>query len=276
MGVIIPAAIGAASGIYKFISGVKNTKEAKRLEKMQRPKYDIPQTEFDAYRMLGSKASQGLAAGSKQILLDNADRGLSTGISAVLQGGGNPGDIAKLYDSYMGNINQMTLANDAAQVSNFNNYINANYRMSNFTDKKWMINDYGPWADAQKKAAQLRALGEGQKSAGIDTFASSLMSGFSQMGKGGGGQQGGGGGGEEGGGGDQGGEAMRMAPPDAGTSGATGNSPSWYPPMAPQQNEGQWYPPMAPQQQPQDYYGLDVSKMKPSDAQMLQQLLYGR
>jgi hypothetical protein len=274
MGVIIPAAIGAASGIYKFVSGIKNTKEAKRLEKMQRPKYDIPQSEFDAYRMLGAKANQGLAAGSKQILQENADRGFSSGISAVLQGGGNPGDVAKLYDSYMGGINQMTLANDAAQVSNFNNFVNANYRMSNFTDKKWMINDYGPWADSQKKAAQLRSLGEGQKAAGIDTFASSLMGAFGNAGKGGGGGQQGGGGGGEGGGG----EAARMAPDSGGNGGA---SPSWYPPMAPQQQQGgsgspSWFAPMAPQQQSQDYYGMDVSKMKPSDAQMLEQLLYGK
>ena len=276
MGVIIPAAIGAASGIYKFVSGVKNTKEAKRLEAMKRPTYEIPQTEYDAYRALQARGNRGLAAGSKQILQENADRGLSTSIGAVLQGGGNPGDIAKLYDSYMGNINQMTLANDQAQVSNFNNAINADYRMSNFTDKKWMTNEYGPWADAQRKAAQLRALGEGQKTAGVNTFANSLMGAFGQMGKGGGGgeQGGGGGGGDQGGGG----EEMRMAPPGGGEQGG-GNPPGWYPPMAAPNagNSGapEWFPPMAAKQSSNDYYGVDVSKMKPADAQMMQQLLYG-
>lgn len=176
MAVIVPAAIAAAIGIYKVAEGAHEKSQAKKLAATNRPVYNIPQSDYNNLSIAQSMAGQGLSDGSKQILLDNADRGLATSVSAVLQGGGNPNDVGGIYKTYLDNLSNVAVYDNQMKVKNMDTLLAANYRMSDQTDKQWQINNWGPYADKLKAAAQLRAMGSDSTNSGLSTVASAAMS----------------------------------------------------------------------------------------------------
>lgn len=262
MAVIVPSAIAAAASIYKIASGVSNKKKADSLAaSVKRPFYNIPQSDVDAQSHLASMATQGLSANTKQLAIDNADRGLSASLAAVLQGGGNGNDASKLYQGYMDNIDQLSMANDAAHLKTVDSYISSLYRQSDQEDKKFQFNQVAPYMDTQKAAAQMRGMGQGQLDAGINGL---------------------------------GGAAMSFASNFFGNSGATkGAKPAGYSPTGQQdalsqaaQMQLSANPVMIPNDGSQNvttdavpgipaplpFYGLDISKMKYNDALTVSQL----
>lgn len=177
MAIVLPAAIAASVGLYNTISGgIKSAKANKMAANTKRPPYNIPQGDYDNVALQQSLASQGLADSSKQILLKNADRGLSSSINAVLAGGGDVNTLGTLYDSYLNGINNVTLANDAQKIKNVNNFVNSRYRLGDQQDKAWQLNEFAPYNDKMQQIAQLKGQGAQQTNAGIAGIATAGMS----------------------------------------------------------------------------------------------------
>lgn len=287
MAVIVPAAIAAAIGIYKVAQGAHEKSQAKKLAATNRPVYNIPQSDYNNLSIAQSMAGQGLSDGSKQILLDNADRGLATSVSAVLQGGGNPNDVGGIYKSYLDNLSNVAVYDNQMKLKNMDTLLAANYRMSDQEDKLWQINNWGPYADKLKAAAQLRAMGSESTNSGLSTVASAAMSvgsGIQQKqntnaivnaGKGGGTN------------GDPDGAlksasvllGARQAGYTNANNGVSGKNAYGIIPPA---DDGPYTPPSmngsggSGYKADGSYMGLDLSKLNANDAMMVQKLLYGK
>lgn len=286
MAVIVPAAIAAGIGIYKLVDGNNKQKKADRMAAANvRPVYNIPQTDYDNLSLSESRASTGLGDSSTTAMQNNYDRGLSASISGILKGGGDANATANAYDNYLTNINQMTLADDAAKINNIKTLMGARYRMSDQLDKQWQINKYGPYADKQQEIAQLRGMGYAEKDAGLGMIGSAAMSGAAGLinnaknnkedlsaGSGGGGNPmgdtgGGSGGGNPmasmGGSGGNGGGMFGGAGGGmfSGSGGSNGNVRS----NVPYSNSTNNFT---------NNYGIDISKMNSYDAAMVNSLLY--
>lgn len=177
MAVIVPAAIAAGVGIYNIAHGAAQQKKAARLAAANtRPVYNTPQGDYDNLNLAKANASQGLADSSKQIYLDGSQQGLDSALSTILKGGGDANNASSLYDSYLGGLSNVTLADNAQKVANVNTFMNARYRIGNQQDKEFQVNKFGPYADQQQMIAQMRGNGVQMEQSGIGTVAGAAMS----------------------------------------------------------------------------------------------------
>ncbi len=254
-GGIASSGIGLLLGIGQTIWGASQKKKYQRqidALSANRPKYSINPEEMYMQNLAESRANQGMGAGARQQLNNNADRNLSALTSAALMGGADANGLANIADKTQNAYNQNAIYDDQVRLQNLSNLQNVWARMSSNRDKMWQINDYQPWKDKmtglsdQLKGANNLFMG------GLNLAGGSLMSlgrnifgGGGGSGSGGGGDQGGGyaermpaaGGGDQGGGGggmDYGGSNLGQGgyAPVMLSSGMGGPSPE-YPTNAP-------------------------------------------
>lgn len=181
MAVIIPAIVGLAATGYQIYQGEQNKKKAREAEKNNvRPTYNpvIPQSEYDASRLLQSRASQGMSDSARNAFQQQADRGLSSSLDAIIKSGGTVNDASRAYQGYADSISRMALAEDKLKLDNLNAFLGQQRRISdmqtNNADKNFQINQYAPFLDEQARIAQMRTLGQQQTNAGINTAASTV------------------------------------------------------------------------------------------------------
>lgn len=183
MAVIVPAAIAAGIGIYKIVDSANKDKKAKQMAAAnQRPVYQIPQGEYDNMNLATARASTGLDDSTRQAWQNNADRGMSSAVSAILRGGGDQNATGAVYDNFLSNINSMTLADNAAKINNIKTLMAQRGRLSDEQDKAWMINMYGPFADKQQEIAQLRGASMAEKDQGIGMVGTAAMTASKSLG----------------------------------------------------------------------------------------------
>lgn len=80
-------------GVYQMIHGNS------QLNKLQHPDYKPDQNILNNQKLAGSIASEGIPDSAKNFYSNQIDRGLGSGISATLQGGGGLGYINQLFQS---------------------------------------------------------------------------------------------------------------------------------------------------------------------------------
>lgn len=260
MAVIVPAAIAAAYGIYKVAHGAHQKNLAKKAAAAnKRPAYNIPQGEYDNLYMAESQASQGLDQGSKQILTQNADRGLSASLNAVLKGGGDMNAASSLYDNYLGNINNIALMDNQQKINNVQQLVAARYRMSDQQDKQWQVNNYAPFMDKQKEIGQQKAYGQQQVDSGMGEISGAAISGVGSYNDA---------------------QNVRNVKIDPGASGATGSGGGNGGAMARTALGGNGggsaaFPYSSNTYANSPSYGIDISKLNRNDANMVNSVLYG-
>ena len=176
---ILAIAALAAAG-YQIYQGEKAKKEAKNLAKTPRPEFnpEVPKGEYDALNLLQSRAGQGMSDASKNLYKQNADRGLSSTIDAIIKGGGDINSIGKAQQGYLDGLSRLSLADDAMRLQNINNFLTQQRRISDmqrqdFTSQ-FQVNEYAPFADKMAAAAQLRTQGQQMTNAGINTAGSAI------------------------------------------------------------------------------------------------------
>ena len=178
---ILAIAALAAAG-YQIYQGEKAKKEAKNLAKTPRPEFnpEVPKGEYDALNLLQSRAGQGMSDASKNLYKQNADRGLSSTIDAIIKGGGDINSIGKAQQGYLDGLSRLSLADDAMRLQNINNFLTQQRRISDmqrqdFTSQ-FQVNEYAPFADKMAAAAQLRTQGQQMTNAGINTAGNAIGS----------------------------------------------------------------------------------------------------
>lgn len=182
MAVIIPAIVGLAYSGYQVYQGEKSKKEANEAAgKLKRPVYDseLSKSEYDALNLLKSRAGQGLSSSARNLYQQNADRGLTSTLDAIIKSGGDPNSVSKAYSGYADNIGRLALADDAAKINNINAFLNQQRRVSdqemNAYDTGFKINQYAPYADEAARIAQLRGQGRQMTNAGITTLGQTAL-----------------------------------------------------------------------------------------------------
>jgi hypothetical protein len=146
--------IGNDIGLIKSFG---QSREAKRLdaETSIRPEYHIPENVTDVLDFTKSRASSGLSDATKQTYTQDAERGASMGIDAILKGGGNVNNIADLYGAYDSGISKMSVIDEQLRSQNVKNMMDANMTYADEKDKEWQLNTFDPWADKKQMAGTL-------------------------------------------------------------------------------------------------------------------------
>lgn len=145
-GLVVAGAIGLGTLIY----GEEKKKKAQKQQAAlaaSRPKYDINPEEYDIENLAESRANQGMGAGARQQLQNNADRQLSTLSNSALMGGADANAIGGLVDKSANAYSQNAIYDDQVRISNLNNLQQSWARMSANKDKSWAINSNQPWKD---------------------------------------------------------------------------------------------------------------------------------
>lgn len=143
---------GIVGGIQLFTNLAKEKRDKAELASLEKPFYAI-QNEYNQNRNLAAGEAQGgIAAPIQDYFTTESQRGLGAGVSGTLQAGGNPNDIAKLFDIYDRGIDRSYMQSADQHVKNLQYFKDANKDLAGQRTTQWAINKYQPH---QNKVAQL-------------------------------------------------------------------------------------------------------------------------
>lgn len=168
--------IGSALvGGYKLIKGMNQKSEGERIAAgNRRPTYNIPQAYFNNQSLMENQAQSGLGAPTLDYTRRTNDRGLSSGIDAILQGGGSVNSLSKLYDVYGQNNSAIAAQDSQLRTQHLNSLIEANKDLAGQQVQKWAIDEYEPYKDKAKQAAKLIGAGDANEAGAVDAFGSAI------------------------------------------------------------------------------------------------------
>lgn len=208
----------------KWISGNSKEKKAKKArEKLTPAFYDIQDEYYQNKNSAANMAEGGLPAATKDYYTTQSEKGLSAGIQGILQGGGNPNDISKLYQTYDDSVAKISAADAETHLNNIKYYMGVNKDLAGQKTIQWAINKQQPYLNTLKELSAAQKAGEATKNEAYGDAMSALSS-FGTSMSGSGGSFGGGSKGGGTGGGDS--TYAKMFSNSAGTSGAGGSGHS--------------------------------------------------
>lgn len=152
---LIPAALGVASGIGQTVSGIINQKKDKAELARLAPAFYKIQDEYQRNENQAAEmAGGGLTQGSKDFYGDMAGRGLSSGISGMLAGGGDPNNIARLFDSYNTSARKLATDDSEAHINNIKYFQQVGKDLAGQKTQQWAVNEYQPYQNKLKELTQ--------------------------------------------------------------------------------------------------------------------------
>jgi hypothetical protein len=145
--------LSAIEGGYQFVDNIiQRNKNRRELRNMHDPFYKIQDEYYQNRNLAGNTAEGGMPSAQKDYVTGEMQRGLGAGISGVLQSGGSPNDINKLFTSFNKSIDA-TGAEDAAQhIKNIQYFQDANRDLAAQKNIQFGFNKVMPY---QRKMAQL-------------------------------------------------------------------------------------------------------------------------
>lgn len=166
----IQAGLGIAAGAAQFFDSLAKEKKAKEeLKRLKQPFYKIQDEYFQNRNMAGVLAGGGMPAASKDYYTTESHRGLGASISAVLQGGGDPSGISRVFDVYNRSIDRTTAMDAEQQIKNIQYFMGVNKDLAGQKTMKWALDEYQPYQNKLKEITQRRAAAERNKWEGIQT-----------------------------------------------------------------------------------------------------------
>lgn len=185
----VSAILGAAGLGLAIYGEVKKSQAEKRAKAnlANRPTYNALPEDDSELNLAEQQASQGMGAGARQQLQNNADRTLATGANAIMMGGGNPNQIANLAEKTQSVYDNNAIYDDQVRQQHIGNLLGTyNYyngqRQGN-ADKSFQINDYAPWTDRQQLYSSQIAGGQQTMNSGLN-MAGKALGGFQGTGGG--------------------------------------------------------------------------------------------
>lgn len=170
---IASAAIGAVGAGYKIYQGISQNSAANKLQRgLVRPMYSIQPQYYNNQSLAENQAQEGLSEDAKNYYGDQANAGLSAGISGILQGGGDVNNINSLYDKY--NTGNRAIATQDSQLKNDNirYLVDRNKDLAGQQTQQWAINQYEPYKDTATAISGLRGASGQNISGGISELGS--------------------------------------------------------------------------------------------------------
>ena len=171
---LVLTGVSAAS---KIISGISQKNAAKKLAASNvRPVFNVPDEFYQNKNLASSQATYGLSPESEAYYGKHADRGLSTGVDALLQTGAGPNTLSDLYDHYSDGYDNLANQDSQLKAQHINNLINANKDLAGEKTQAWALNYYEPYKDKALLASQTKASGDQNIQSGLTSAASALYS----------------------------------------------------------------------------------------------------
>lgn len=171
------AAVTAGIGIYKTVKGANDSADAKRRAKYNiAPTYDISPEYFKNQGIAANQAQSGLPQSTKDYYETNAERGLGSSLSAMLQTGGGVNSIGDLYDKFDQNNRALASADAQQKIANIRNLMDANNAVADQKTQKWVLDKYQPYLNNAKSIAAEKAQGSGEVNDGLNTVSGAISS----------------------------------------------------------------------------------------------------
>lgn len=169
---------GAVSLGYSVYKGVKASSDEKSAQgdanNLKRPYDKISDEHFQNQNLAREQATGGLPIDVKLGMQRDRDRGLSTSLDALKQGGGGPNDFARLNSIYDDSLKNES-ADDAKQhFANIQYLIGLNKDMAAEKKTAWGVNEYQPY---ESKLAEI----QGRKVAAKTNFNNAVQEGIGSI-----------------------------------------------------------------------------------------------
>lgn len=171
----ISAGLGIVAGGAQFFDALAKEKKAKaELSRLSTPFYKIQKGYEQNLNQAGVMAGGGMPAASKDYYTSESQRGLGASISSILQGGGSPDSISKIFDVYNKSIDQTAVKDATQRIENIKYFQTANKDYAGQQNIQWGVNEYQPYQNKLKEITQRREAAEKNKWGGIQTAVGSL------------------------------------------------------------------------------------------------------
>lgn len=169
------AGLGVASGIGQTVMGFVDEKKAKNeLSRLQKPFYKIQDEYFKNRDIAEELAGQGLPSATKDFLTRESEKGLGTGIRGILESGGSPNDISKLFDTFETTVNKTGAEDAEARINNIKYFMDVNKDLAGQKNIQFGVNELQPYESALKSITDRRNAARENIFGGISTTAGSL------------------------------------------------------------------------------------------------------
>lgn len=146
------AGLGILEGGIELFSNLKKEKEAKaKLASLKDPFYTI-KSEYEQNRNIaGNLAQGGLPQAELDYTTSENQRGLGASISGLLQGGGTPSSISKIFDTYTKSIDRTGAESAQQHLKNIDYYMNANKDLAGQKNIQFGFNEVRPYERKYKQ-----------------------------------------------------------------------------------------------------------------------------
>lgn len=162
--------LGIGEGVAQFVTGLKKEKQDDlELSQLKRPFYKIQDEYVQNRNLAANSAETGLPSATKKYLTSENQKGLSASFATLMQGGGSPNDIAKLFNTYSSSLNQTAAQDAAAHLENIQYFMSANKDLAGQKNIQFGINELQPYENKLKELTERKAADETTKWGGIGT-----------------------------------------------------------------------------------------------------------
>lgn len=168
------AALNGIKGIATLF-GAKSDEEKAReeLSRLETPFYKIQNEYIQNRNIAGNMASSGLPDATKNYYTTEAQRGLGSGLNAVMTAGGDPNDVNRLLDVYNQSINRVGMEDAQTRVGNIQNFFNLNKELAGQKTMQWTLNEYAPYERKLKEITNRIAAAKQNQNTGFNDIIGS-------------------------------------------------------------------------------------------------------
>jgi hypothetical protein len=172
---ISTAAIGGA----QFFKGLSDRhKDEKALSALKQPFYKIQDELIQNRNQSEQLAGQGLPTAQRDYMTQEAQRGLGSGLDAILRAGGGVNDASLLLSQYNQQIGKVGSEDAAQHLANIQYFQKANADVAAEKTKQWSINEYQPYEAKLKELKQNVATNQANQWQGLTTAVGGVTAGL--------------------------------------------------------------------------------------------------
>lgn len=166
---------GMVLSVAELLDATKKEKQAKKeLDRLKTPFYKIQDEYFQNKNLAAGLAGSGLPQSTKDYADIERERGLSTGIGALLQSGASPNDISSLLGTYNLSVDRTAAEDAQTKMENIKYFMKTNADLAGQKTIQWAFNEAQPYERKLKEITDRRAAAEQNKLSAINLGIGSL------------------------------------------------------------------------------------------------------
>lgn len=182
------AAVNAVGAGLKYLHHKSDQKKADAEEaSLSTPFYKVQNEYYQNRDLAANQASQGLPSATRDYLTTETQRGLTGSIKAIQDGGGDPNQIANLFDVYQAGINRTAAQDAQLHTANLQQFLERNTAVAGQKNAAFAINELQPYERKLKQLQERKKANIEGSIGAVSDFGqvlSSAATGFQNMGNG--------------------------------------------------------------------------------------------